>query len=75
MSPDSYVASQTFGRARRKDGANGIVYESVRREGGHCVAVFRPKLITSCKQGPHICFVWDGKAIIGWYEKSDVRNV
>lgn len=75
MSPDSYVASQTFGRARRKDGANGIVYESVRREGGHCVAAFRPKLITSCKQGPHICFVWDGEAIVGWYEKSDVRNV
>ena len=75
MSPDSYAASQPFGRSRREEGANGIVYDSVRREGGVCVAIFRPKLMTSCKQGPHICLVWDGRAIVGWYEKSDVRNV
>ena len=75
MSPDSYAASKPFGRSHREKGANGIVYDSVRREGGQCVAVFRPKLLTSCKQGPHICLVWDGKAIVGWYEKSDVRNV
>jgi hypothetical protein len=75
MSPDSYAASQPFGRARRDGGANGIVYDSVRREGGQCVAVYRPRLVTSCKQGPHICFVWDGNAVVGWYEKSDVRTV
>ena len=75
MSPVSYAASQPFGRSHREKGANGIVYDSVRREGGQCVGVFRPKLVTSCKQGPHICLVWDGKAIVGRYEKSDVRNV
>lgn len=75
MSPDSYAASKPFGRSHREKGANGIVYDSVRREGGQCVAVFRPKLMTPCKQGPHICFVWDGAVIAGWYEKSDVRNV
>ena len=75
MSPDTYAASKPFGRSHREKGANGIVYDSVRREGGQCLAVFRPKLLTSCKQGPHICLVWDGKAIVGWYEKSDVRNV
>jgi hypothetical protein len=75
MSPDSYVASQRFGKARRGEGAGGIVYDSVRRDGGQCVAVFRPRLVAPCRQGPHICFLWDGRAIVSWYEKSAVKNV
>lgn len=75
MHPDSYAASQAFARAQRAKGAGGIVYDSVRHAGGQCVAVFRPTLVAPCKQGPHICFIWNGKAIEGWYEKSAVRNV
>jgi hypothetical protein len=75
MNPDSYAASQAYAKAQRAKGVGGIVYDSVRREGGQCVAVFRPTLVAPCKQGPHICFIWDGKAIVGWYEKSAVRNV
>ena len=75
MHPDSYSASQVFARAQRAKGAGGIVYDSVRHAGGQCVAIFRPTLVAPCKQGPHICFIWDGKAITGWYEKSAVRNV
>jgi hypothetical protein len=75
MHPDSYADSQAFGRARRAEGAGGIVYDSVRRPGGECVAMFRPRLVKRCTQGPHVCFVWDGAAITGWYEKSAVRNV
>lgn len=75
MSPESYVASQVFGRKQREAGAGGIVYNSVRRTGGLCVAIFRPKLVTACRQGPHICFLWDGAAVVGWFEKSAVRNV
>lgn len=75
MHPDSYAASQAFARAQRAKGAGGIVYDSVRHAGGQCVAIFRPTLVAPCKQGPHICFIWNGKAIEGWYEKSAVRNV
>ncbi len=74
MSPDSYVASQVFGMAQRGKGANGIVYDSVRREGGQCVAVFRPKIVGTCAQGSHVCFIWDGSAIVGWYGKSEVTE-
>ncbi|MGZ5063251.1 MAG: RES family NAD+ phosphorylase [Usitatibacter sp.] len=70
MHPGSYAASQAFGRKRREEGANGIVFDSVRREGGQCVAVFRPRTVGRCRQGPHICYLWDGRAITGWYEKS-----
>jgi hypothetical protein len=73
--PDRYGASQAFARARRAEGANGIAYESVRRAGGECVAIFRPRLVQRCVQGAHICLVWDGAAVTGWYEKSAVRSV
>ena len=75
LSRDSYAASQRYGMAKRNEGAGGIVYESVRRTGGQCVAVFRPKLIAPCRQGPHVCFIWDGRAITGWYEKGGVREL
>ena len=75
MHPHSYAASQAFARTQRAKGAGGIVYDSVRHAGGQCVAIFRPTLVAPCKQGPHICFIWNGKAIEGWYEKSAVRNV
>ena len=38
-------------------------------------SVFRPRLVGPCRQGPHVCFVWDGRAITGWYEKSGLRTV
>ena len=75
LDPDSYRASQAYGIARRAEGAGGIVYPSVRRAGGECVAIFRPRLVSPCRQGPHIGFIWDGRAITGWYEKGSVRDV
>jgi hypothetical protein len=75
MNPDSYAASQTFAKARREEGAGGIVFDSVRREGGLCVGVFRPKLVAPCRQGPHVCYLWDGESIVGWYEKSGVQGI
>jgi hypothetical protein len=75
MHPGSYSASQAFARTQRAKGVGGIVYDSVRHAGGQCVAIFRPGLVAPCKQGPHICFIWNGRAIVGWYEKSAVRNV
>jgi hypothetical protein len=75
MDPGSYAASQAYARKRREEGAGGIVYDSVRREGGTCAAIFRPRLLGACRQGPHVCYLWDGRAVVGWYEKSAVRNV
>ena len=36
--PSSYQASQKLGRELREAGSNGIAFDSVRREGGECVA-------------------------------------
>ncbi len=75
MDPDGYAASQAYGLARRAEGANGIAFDSVRHRGGQCVAVFKPKVVGSCRQGPHICYVWDGRGISVWYEKSPTSQV
>jgi hypothetical protein len=72
---DDYAASQALGRRLRAEGSAGIVYDSVRRQGGQCVAAFRPKLISHCRHSAHVAMLWDGSRITGWYEKSGLRNV
>lgn len=64
--PDSYAYSQTYARdLYRRNAVDGIVYNSVRRDGGQCVCVFRPRLITDCRIGAYLQFRWDGTRIIG----------
>jgi len=73
--PDDYSAGQALARQLRAQGSWGIVYDSVRREGGQCVAVFRPRALSRCRQSQHIAFVWDGQRMAGWYAKSALRYV
>ena len=68
--PGSYAMSQELAAKLRGDGSNGIVYLSVRDGGGECVAVFRPRLLSNCRQERHLCYVWDGKTIATIYEKK-----
>lgn len=51
--PDSYEASQAFGEAERKAGTDGIVYDSVRLQGGINAAAFRPSKILDVVQAEH----------------------
>jgi len=68
--PDSYTSSQMFATRVREQGSNGIVYDSVRDPGGECVAIFRANIPQApVVQGPHYCFVWNGKSITGSYKK------
>ncbi|MGH9401458.1 MAG: RES family NAD+ phosphorylase [Terriglobia bacterium] len=47
---ESYVASQRLARELLALGSAGIVYPSVRRPEGDCIACFRPALITNVRQ-------------------------
>ena len=67
--PDDYHASQALGRRLRESGSNGLIYNSVREVGGTCVAVFRPRLLTDCRQERHLTYQWDGSRIASVYEK------
>ena len=66
--PSSYTASQKLGRELRDAGSNGIAFESVRRNGGECVAVFRPRLVQNVRQSVHLRYAWDGNSIANVYE-------
>ena len=61
--PTSYAASQLFARERRAANSNGVVYDSVRKAGGQCVAAFWPDCVGPCTQGRHYEYHWDGAAI------------
>jgi len=70
--PNNYAKSQAFGKARRDHGDAGLVYRSVRHEGGECIAAFRPRAVSIPQIGPAFAYVWDGKRIVAAYEKSQV---
>ncbi len=65
-----YGASQDLGRALRAQGSAGIVFESVRRPQGQCVAIFKPRALSKARAVGHIGLHWDGRAISHWFEKG-----
>lgn len=58
LSPTSYVASQAFAAQLLEAGSSGVVYPSVRRSGGTCIACFRPVLVTNVQKGETFTFVF-----------------
>lgn len=64
-----YSAGQALAAGLRRQGADGIAYDSVRHPGGECAAVFRPPVLGNVRQGAHLCYVWDGRRISLIYEK------
>jgi len=52
--PDSYAASQKFARELLDTGSAGIVYPSVRHNGGTCIACFRPALVNHVRKGRQV---------------------
>mgnify|MGYP001226910007 FL=1 len=71
--PDDYGTSQALARELRQGGSSGIAYDSVRAAGGQCVAVFRPRLLTRCRETRRLTYVWDGRRIVQVYEKRPYR--
>ena len=61
LAPDSYLASQDLAQRLLDGGSLGIVYASVRRERGTCLACFRPALVMNVRKGNAYRFVWSGK--------------
>lgn len=69
--PADHPHAQAFGRALRMAGAWGIVYRSVRHDGGECIAALRPPTVTLPAQGAHLVYVWNGARIVEVYERSE----
>ena len=60
--PTDYTASQTFALEQRQSGRYGLVFNSVRHQGGECVALFTPRATSIPVQGGHYRYVWSGVA-------------
>jgi hypothetical protein len=60
LDPESYVASQALAEGLLAEGALGLVYPSVRREGGTCLACFQPALVGNVRKGRQLLFRFEG---------------
>ena len=58
LDPNDYRASQRLAADLLSKGSAGIVYPSVRHEGGTCIACFRPALVGNVHQGEKIVFTF-----------------
>lgn len=56
----AYPAGQHLAKTLRSDEASGILYPSIRHDGGQCLAAFRPNLVQNIRQGSGWRFTWDG---------------
>ena len=60
LNPVSYIDSQTLAERLLEAGSLGIVYPSVRRARGTCVACFRPALVSNVRRERTYRFTWEG---------------
>ncbi len=63
LNPGSYVASQRLAEELLASGSLGIIYPSVRRPGGTCIACFRPALVMNVTKQSTYRFVWNGTTV------------
>ena len=61
LAAGSYVASQGLAQELLDAGSLGIVYPSVRRRNGTCLACFRPPLVMNVRKAKTYLFRWEGK--------------
>lgn len=67
--PNAYVESQRFGALVHERGHHGIVYRSVRRPAGECIAVYTPTALSDCREDRELVYRYAG----GRIEVSEVH--
>lgn len=56
-----YSQSQGLGRAAKREGCQGLRFNSVRSPGSHCWALLTPRHVTSVIQSAHFEMIWSGE--------------
>jgi len=59
LDPVSYKASQNLAARLLEAASAGIVYPSVRRNGGICIACFRPALVNNVRKGASVSITFE----------------
>jgi hypothetical protein len=60
LAPDSYIASQQLAAQLLEAGSMGLIFPSVRRDGGTNLACFRPALVGNARKGQAYRLTWAG---------------
>jgi hypothetical protein len=63
LDPDDYAEAQNLGAQLRAGGSDGLVYPSLRYEGGECVGLLYPDCAAIPVQGRHLDYHWDGARV------------
>lgn len=63
LKPDSYIESQALAQDLLEEGSMGVLYPSVRRKDGNCLACFRPALVGNVRKGQAYRLTWAGSPI------------
>lgn len=66
---NDYSASRALGARLRGEGSAGVAYRSVRRQGGQCAGLFRPRGASRCLHAAFLLYAWDGAQFTDVYEK------
>lgn len=60
LDPTSYIESQKLATELLDAGSMGVIYPSVRHDGGTCLACFRPALVGNVRKGQAYRLTWSG---------------
>ena len=63
LDPASYIDSQKLATDLLDTGSMGVIYPSVRHDGGTCLACFRPALVGNVRKGAVYRLTWSGSPI------------
>jgi RES domain-containing protein len=63
LDPNSYVTSQQLAAHLLEAGSMGVIFPSVRRDGGTNLACFRPALVGNVRKGQAYRLTWAGSPI------------
>ena len=74
LAPDDQTAGQALGARLRTAGSNGVIYPSVRHDGGECVGLFYPDCASNPVQGRHLEYHWNGVRI-DFYRDAGTKSV
>ncbi len=64
LDPASYIASQKLSVELLADGSLGVIYPSVRRPGGTCIACFRPSVVANVRKGSRFRMTWTPNRVV-----------
>lgn len=59
LNASSYKASQRLAGELLEEGSAGVVYPSVRHEGGTCIVCFRPALVNNVRKGSSVSITFE----------------